>query len=82
MEVYRAAKSGKPEALKKEISRLQRFSEFCMRGPFIEEFGMGDRESHFLFMEFPRMLHHMLTRQFEQRRPHVPIKGCKSPEAK
>ena len=79
MEVYRAVKSGDRDAVQNELSRLQRFSEFGLHLPFMEEFGMGDRESHFLFMEFPRMLQRMLSRSLEHpQSPHVPTKHRKS----
>jgi hypothetical protein len=40
MEVYRAIKSGNPEVIENEITRLKRFSEVVMRGPFFEDFGI------------------------------------------
>jgi hypothetical protein len=69
MEVYRAVKSGDPEAIELEMSRLHRFSELGMRGPFMEEFGFGGKETHMVFMEFPRMLEHMLRRTLEEKKP-------------
>lgn len=70
MEVYRAVKSGDPAAIETEMARLQRFSKFMMHGPFMEEFGFGDKESYMFFEEFPRMLHHMLSRTMEEKKPH------------
>ncbi len=70
MEVYRAVKSGDTEAIEREMARLRRFSEFTMHGPFMEEFGFGGKESHIFFMEFPRMLEHMLRRTLEEKKPH------------
>ncbi len=68
MEVYRAVKSGDPEAIELEMARLRRFSEFTMRGPFMEEFsGFGGKELQIFFMEFPRMLDHMLRRVPERK---------------
>ncbi len=67
MEVYRAVKAGRPEGIEREMKRLRRFSEFMMRGPFMEEFGMG-RESHMFAMEFPRMLEHMLRRTLDMKK--------------
>lgn len=69
MEVYRAVKSGDNEAIEREMSRLRNFSEFSMRGPFMEEFGFGGKESQMFFMEFPRMLEHMLMRSLEHKKP-------------
>jgi len=78
MEVYRAAKSGDAEAMRKELSRLQRLGEMGFHFPLADELGMGDRESHFMFMEFPRILQRMLSRRLESPdSPHVPIKGRK-----
>jgi hypothetical protein len=68
MEVYRAVKSGDRSAIESEMTRLKRFSEFSMRGPFLEEFGMvGGKESHMFLMEFPMMLDHMLRRTLERK---------------
>lgn len=70
MEVYRAMKSGDPGALEFEMARLQRFSEFTMRGPFLAEFGMlGGKESHMFLMEFPRMLDRMPRHTLERKPP-------------
>lgn len=69
MEVYRAVKSGDPAAIETEMARLQSFSEFTMRGPFMEEFGLGGKESYMFFREFPRMLHHRLSLMLEERKP-------------
>jgi hypothetical protein len=65
MEVYRAVKAGNAEGIEREMQRLRRFSEMMMRGPFMEEFGFGGKESHILAMEFPRMLEHTLRRTLE-----------------
>ena len=67
--IYRAVKTGDPEAIEREVARLRNFSEFTMRGPFMEELGFG-KESHMFFMEFPRMLEHMLRHTLEERKPH------------
>ena len=66
MEAYRAAKSGTPAQVKREMLRLEGFSDLVMRTPFIEEFGLGGKEAHMLIMEFPRMLHHMLRRLLKE----------------
>ena len=69
MEVYRAAKSEDPAAIKQEVMRLRRFSEFVMRGPFMEELGNGSEEIYMFCKEFPRMLEHMLQRTVENKKP-------------
>ena len=71
MEVYRAAKSGDVASIKLEMKRLRRFSETMMRGPFMEEFGFGGKESHMIAIEFPRMLEHTLIRVLESKTPVV-----------
>ncbi|MGC9973499.1 MAG: toll/interleukin-1 receptor domain-containing protein [Bryobacteraceae bacterium] len=82
MEVYRAVKSGDPAAIETEIARLRRFSEFTMRNPFMEEFGLGGKESYVFLMEFPRMLLHMLSRmQEEKKKPH-PRRQSPPPQSK
>jgi hypothetical protein len=68
MEVYRAVKSGDPGAVEQEITRLQRFSEIAMHGPFMEEFGLVGKESHMFLMEFPRILSHSLSRALDKKK--------------
>jgi hypothetical protein len=69
MEVYRAAKSGNPAKIEAEMRRIERFSDFAMRGPFMEEFGLGGKDSYIFFREFPRMLQHMLSRTLTAGKP-------------
>jgi hypothetical protein len=80
MEVYRAVKSGDAEAIEREVARLRNFSEFTMRGPFMEEFGLGGKESHMFLMEFPRMLEHMLRRTLEEKKPHRTVRRLPKPQ--
>ena len=70
MEVYRAAKAGNVKTIEREMQRLRRFSEMMMRGPFIEEFGFGGKESHMIAIEFPRMLEHTLRRTLDLKKEH------------
>jgi hypothetical protein len=72
MEVYRAVKTGDPETIEREIARLRNFSELAMRGPFMEEFGFGGKESHMFLMEFPRLLEHMLRRTLHEHKAPEP----------
>lgn len=69
MEVYRAINSGDPDSIERETRRLRRFSDVMRRGPFMEEFGFGDKQSHMFAMEFPRMLEHMLRRTLDTGKP-------------
>jgi hypothetical protein len=84
MEVYRAVKTGDVEAIEREMTRLRRFSEAMMHGPWMEEFGFGGKESHMFAMEFPRMLEHTLRRTLDmkkehpRRKPHKPQPGSDS----
>lgn len=68
MEAYRAAKSGDPNLMERELTRMRRFSETVAHGPWMEEFGVGDKHSHMFMMEFPRMLERHLIRVMESRR--------------
>lgn len=72
MEVYRAVKEGNAEAIEREIKRLRRFSEMTMRGPLMEDFGFGGKESHIFAMEFPRMLEHTLRRTLDMKKVDAP----------
>jgi hypothetical protein len=65
MEVYRAAKSGRPADLERELKRMRRVTEMSRRGPL----AMGlDEGSHYMAMEFPRMLEHLVGRILEVKR--------------
>ncbi|HEV7488126.1 MAG TPA: toll/interleukin-1 receptor domain-containing protein [Thermoanaerobaculia bacterium] len=79
MEVYRAVKSGDREAILNEMHRLERFSDFGMHSPIMEEFAIGGRESHMFLLEFPRMLLHMLSRTIEHHPPRAFTKKRKPP---
>ena len=68
MEVYRAVRAGDEETIGREMKRLRRFSEVMTHGPFMEEFGLGGKESYMFAMEFPRMLEHMLRRTLDLRK--------------
>lgn len=69
MEVYRAAKSGDPTKIRKETSRLHRCSSLMMRGPLAEELGLGFKDAHMFYMEFPRMLEQMLEHSLAEGKP-------------
>ena len=69
MEVYRAVKSGDPHAIDTEMNRLRRYSEFMRHGPFMDEFMMGNKETHMFCMEFPHMLERILQRSLEEKKP-------------
>lgn len=71
LEVYRAVMSDDSDAIKREMKRLRRFSEFVMHGPFMEEFGFESKEAYMFCREFPRMLEHMLRRTLEAKKPPV-----------
>lgn len=78
MEVYRAVKSGDPEAAERELSRLRRLSEMMLHGPFMEEFGRKD--NHIIAIEFPRILERSLRHALEiqqpvLKRPRRPLGG-------
>jgi hypothetical protein len=62
MEVYRAVKSGNPITIQREMKRVERLADGLLHGPFVEEFGIGDKETYMLLREFPRMLHRVLER--------------------
>jgi len=67
MEAYRAAKAGDAEAIERELHRLRRFSELTAHGPFMEEMGLGRKDSQIILREFPYMLERALMRVHEER---------------
>jgi len=70
MEVYRAVKSEDAVAIQREMKRLQRFSEFMMHGPFMEELRFeGGKDAYMFCREFPSILEHMLSRTLNEKKP-------------
>jgi len=67
IEAYREVRDGDSKAAQKAIERLRRITKTLGRGPFMEEFAGGSKESMMMMMEFPMMLDHFLHR-FEARR--------------
>ena len=72
VDAYRAVKNGTPLDVEREIGRLRRISKFIMGGPFMEEFGMGSKETQIFLMEFPHMLEQMLSRHAESEAARSP----------
>jgi hypothetical protein len=72
MEVYRAAKDGDMRNIEDEMRKIRRFSDFALRGPFMDEFGFGNKDSHMIAMEFPRMLERVLVKAMDGRERSKP----------
>lgn len=66
-ETYRTAKEGSIENIEIEIRRIRRLSDIALRGPFAEELGFGNKDTHIFLMEFPRILERVLMRALEKR---------------
>ena len=77
MEVYRALRSGDTEAIRNEISRIHHFTRFAMHDPFMEEFAFGDKHTHMMVMEFPRMLEHIAERSIHEVKTQKPRLGSR-----
>jgi hypothetical protein len=79
MEVYRAVKSGDPTLIEIESTRLRRFSETMMHGPFMMGgFGGDDKDTHMLVREFPRMLQRVLDRTLESAKPRTRLRHARA----
>ena len=61
------AKEGNAESIEAEMRKIRRFSEFSLRGPFLDEFGYGSKDNHMIAMEFPRMLERVLVHAIERK---------------
>jgi len=79
MELYRAVKKGNLENIEREMSRLRRFSDAMMRGPFYEDLGFGGTDSHMIAMEFPRILERTLMRTLELRNSSAHARSPQKP---
>ncbi len=78
MEVYRAVKSGDSALIEIESARLRRISETMMHGPFMMEGFGGDKDTHMLVREFPRMLQRVLDRTLESAKPRTRLGHIRS----
>jgi hypothetical protein len=67
LEAYRAVKSGDAKLIEQELTRLSRVSEFALHRGVMED--IGSREAHMFVMEFPRMIHHFLSRALAEKAP-------------
>jgi hypothetical protein len=74
-EIYNTLKTGDADNAERELGRLRNMAEMMMHGPFMEDF--GDKESHIMMMEFPRMFDHIVHRYMERARKSVPRKRVK-----
>jgi len=74
MEVYRVARSSNPQAIERELKRLQRFSEVLRHSPFMHEFGASTKESHMFAMEFPRLLERILIHKLQEGTTNAPTR--------
>jgi len=71
MEVYRSVKSGEPEAIEREMARLERFAKFTAQRPFFEDLGLVDKDSYMFLREFPRLLQHVLLTTLGEKKPRA-----------
>ncbi len=74
-EIYSTLRTGDVDNVERELSRLHHMAEMMMHSPFMEDF--GDKESHIMMMEFPRMFDHIVHRYIERARKSVPRKRLK-----
>jgi hypothetical protein len=83
IEAYREVRYGDQKAAQRAIERVRRITRALGRGPFMEEFAGGSKESHMMMMELPMMLDHFLHR-FESRRlkgaPDADMEESEKPE--
>jgi len=69
VEAYHAIRVGDHSAAERELHRIERMSEMMVRGPFSDLLGLGDKETHMLLGEMPHMMHHLIRRSIEGKKP-------------
>lgn len=62
VEAYRSAKAGDHDETMEALKLFQNAAEITMRGPFMDEFGMGSKEAHMMMREFPMVIDHYIQR--------------------
>lgn len=78
LEAYHALKAGEAEAAERQVRRLRRFTDFFMRGPFMEE--IGGKDMHMMLRELPHMLEHMVQRYTDLKKPAKRGRGSRVPK--
>lgn len=69
LEAYHSIRVGDAAAAERELNRIERLSEMMAHGPFLKGLGLGDEEAHMLLREMPRMMHHLIRRSMEGKKP-------------
>jgi hypothetical protein len=62
VEAYRTAKAGDHDETMEALKQFQNAAEITMRGPFMDEFGTGSKETHMMMREFPMAIDHYIQR--------------------
>jgi hypothetical protein len=65
LEAYHAMRAGDHAAAERALLRIGRTSDMMAHGPFLEGLGFGDRETHVLLRELPRMIDHFVRRSIK-----------------
>ena len=74
LETYRTVKSGTLRDAESLIRSFERSEKMLIRSPLMEEF-IDSPEMDMIMHEFPHMLHHVLERSIERKRPSSRKKG-------
>lgn len=68
LEAYRRAKGGNLERAREALRTFRDAAEVTVRGPFMEEMGMGNKDTHMMLRELPMVIDHYME-IFMLRRP-------------
>jgi hypothetical protein len=69
LEAYHAIRVGDAAAAERELHRIEQMSEMMVHGPFSEGLGLGDKETHMLLREMPRLMHNLIRSSMEGKKP-------------
>ncbi len=62
VEAYRAARSGKPHEAQAALRVFSDVAEVTMAGPFLDEMGLMNKETHLMLRELPRLIDSYMDR--------------------
>jgi len=60
LEAYRRAKSGNVERAQEALRTFRDAAEATVRGPFMEELGIGSKDAHMMLRDLPTVIDHYM----------------------
>ena len=62
LEAYRLSKRGSVEHVRDALEAFRDAADATVRGPYMDEMGIGSKETHMMMRELPMLIDHQITR--------------------